>query len=67
MTFLAKGFDAGKRSEATSIIKEFQEKIKAADEPAGNRDWQAFADSRGKISTLLSNYLALFQDVPDEI
>mmetsp|Transcript_27639 Transcript_27639/g.55316 ORF Transcript_27639/g.55316 Transcript_27639/m.55316 type:complete len:194 (-) Transcript_27639:151-732(-) len=67
MKFITATMDKSKKSSGEGIAKEFQNAIKAADKPAMAREYKPFSDNQKKSLALIDDFLALLQDIPDEI
>jgi hypothetical protein len=67
MTAMAKGLSEPKKAAALVLVKSFKEAVKQADGPAGARDMPGISAAQKATSTKLADFLAVFQDIPDEL
>ncbi len=55
------------KEEALVVIKLFREKVQGTDRPAESKDSDAVIAAQKEADALISRFLALFQDIPDEL
>uniref|UniRef100_A0A7S1B7N1 Uncharacterized protein n=1 Tax=Corethron hystrix TaxID=216773 RepID=A0A7S1B7N1_9STRA len=67
MKYIAKTMDTSKRSSGEALAKDFQDLVKLADKPAIDRNYDLFSEKQKKSLVVIDEFLALLQDVPDEI
>lgn len=68
MDLLSKGIqDEKKVAEAKRIAKEFRKLVRQCDDAASNKEFAKIIQIYPQTSALLNDFLALLQDVPDEI
>jgi hypothetical protein len=59
--------DASKATDAKRIAKEFRKQIRQCDAAASSRDFNKIVEIYPQSAALLTDFLGLLQDVPDEI
>ena len=67
MKSIASTMDATKKKQAMEYVDDIKKLTKSADGPAQNQDGAGFVAYADKIDATLDNFLALLQDVPDEL
>lgn len=67
MAGMAKGLSKDKQGTAAELIKSFKATVKKADDPAAAKDAAGLRAAQKVSSAQLADFLALFQDVPDEL
>lgn len=59
--------DESKATDAKRIAKEFRKQIRQCDDAASIRDFNKIVEIYPQSAALLTDFLGLLQDVPDEI
>ena len=67
MSVLSKNLEKAKSEQAKKLIRGFKDELRAADGPVFQKDFAALSKAVSSTNGELAEYMALFQDVPDEI
>ena len=67
MSVLSKNLEKTKSEQAKKLIRGFKDELRAADGPVFQKDFAALSKAVSSTNGELAEYMALFQDVPDEI
>ena len=62
-----KNLEKAKSEQAKKLIRGFKDELRAADGPVFQKDFAALSKAVSSTNGELAEYMALFQDVPDEI
>ena len=62
-----KNLEKTKSEQAKKLIRGFKDELRAADGPVFQKDFAALSKAVSSTNGELAEYMALFQDVPDEI